>query len=234
MRSKAIWLALLISAQLGGCDGRRPVADHEAAERHTPAAEQVAAILAELPSWAHTQLGRHDRLDFDGDDHDAYELAGIQLQAYTVADIEAGLELALEGVTRVEEWLAVRAKLFLLLRVAFDVPAALEHSDVKVFGPIFAAAHGSDRAPDPYPVGWPVYFDAHGRVSNITVYRQPHGTPYPIIAELDWFNTDFGWRDLPSCVGRCGRHDASEICQCDADCAATGSCCVDFASTCES
>lgn len=161
--------------------------------------EAVRDTVLELPSWADTALGLHDRVPFGAAEHAAYVCAAAQLQGYDPEDLRAGIALAMRvPANRLLD--PVPANVYVLLRILFDVPETIEGNDLKV-GSAFAA-FAPRPADGTYPLRWPVTLDEAGQVTEIAPFRMLHGGDAGPAAELDWFADAFGHRDLErACCG---------------------------------
>lgn len=226
-------------AALAGCSGDAP--EHGLRKSNAPLtnAEEVAAIFSSVPSWAETAPGYADRIDFDEEDLDAYELAAIKLQGYSVSDIADGIELALDDAYGMIAEEVVNANIFVLLRIMYDVPVTVARTSVSVHAPYTGGKIVLDGGlgaspPTNYPLRWPVSFDAYNQVTGIDHFRIASGGGYAPLEEFLWLEGAYSQRNLPSCVGRCGNYDSGKICQCDVWCETYEDCCVDHDYTCGS
>lgn len=221
-------LTLLLLLFVPGCiDGGRRHLGQDVSS--LTAAEEVASIIANLPSWPETIGGTSFTTTFTGADMDAFELAALRVQKFSLSQILDGIELAMADAAEVGtlDREIVRANTFVLLRIAFAVPATLTPSSVEVHSPYTAWPYFTSGS-SYYPILWPVTFDTGGRVHSIARFEPPLGTTHQIIDEYDWLSSTYGFRTLPSCEDRCGNYSPSTACQCDMWCEAYGDCCVDY------
>lgn len=93
------------------------------------------------------------------------------------------------------EYVAQMSKIYLLLRVMYQLPQALNSNNAKTFG---GWIHPSIGTGSTYNMSWPVSATQlpAGIVVNVDKYRGFIGRGYNAAAELDYFNENFQRRNL--------------------------------------
>jgi hypothetical protein len=93
------------------------------------------------------------------------------------------------------EYVDQMSKVYLLLRVMYILPTAMNSSNARTFGGWVHPSIGSSSA---YNMSWPVAVNqtAEGPVISIDKYRGFLGRGYNAAAELDYFNSNFDRRNL--------------------------------------
>lgn len=151
----------------------------------TANAEKAAIIIDGIPSWVD---GTYEKAEVE-----ALVTAARELQKLRVQDVRAAVASRSrpgEG----DRGLESSGKVYVLLRVFFDVPESMEFAEAKVFGGWrFPGAGDTGR---PFPARWPVTV-TEGRVVSVDRFRGYAGAPYAGGAEFDFFSAKWGKRELP-------------------------------------
>lgn len=203
-------LLILLSAVFFGCHSGPKRAMNQS---ELSAAESVAAIIRRLPPWAATTPGAPSSvaLTFGAAEVDAFEVAAVQLQQFSLAEIRGGITQAIDdarnhGLVRLE---VTRANIFALMRVAFDVPESVPPT----------LAIRSDYTSHvytggPYPQAWPAKFTTNGALEKLQPGSVPFGGRKAAVKDFDDVSAAYGFRTIPSCDSRCGASSPAEACQC--------------------
>ena len=89
--------------------------------------------------------------------------------------------------------------IYLLFRLAFNLPTAFPRNETKVFG---GWLHISTTKPDePFNLSWPVAIDQRGESVRIDRFRGYRGKGYDAIGEYEYFSARFHLRSAAVLTG---------------------------------
>lgn len=164
----------------------------------------IVEQLKQSPSWM-------DVIRKDGDYalRDKITRIDFLVASFDTETIRKAIRLYMNGL-HASDYLEGAAKIFVLLRVVFDVPGSVNAKDAKYFG---GWANPSDY-PDPRVTGradllWPFRVGKEGQLVLYGTAAMYNGGPYEPLQEFDFFNKQFGRRMIPSERGGlsgCPRH----------------------------
>jgi hypothetical protein len=143
--------------------------------------------LASLPPWG--------RGDFNNDDWEKYMKVARMIQASDPATVEAVLEQFMhEAITEEFRGHEAESKLFLLMRVVFDLPeTAPEHERRSFKGWVnWPVADAGEEVNLAWPLSW-----RSGRPQLLSSYEGSEGLPYAAALEYQHLRDHYPFRDLP-------------------------------------
>jgi hypothetical protein len=176
MKTPAIhWIAVIAMCVMGGCTikpGEPPV---RASTQDSVAF--IARTLEECPSWE--SLGV-----FDIQEQDKITQTYLMLAQYDTSTLRAGIASYLKRYASPPraEYFAASEKVFVFLRVLFDVPPRFfsqEH-------PFPFSLHGNPYHADGVDLLWPFSLDRHGKLQLTGIALSgSSGPPYDALADFD-------------------------------------------------
>ncbi len=144
-----------------------------------PPAGEPEGLLAGVPPWTDGRYDARKTASLVASAAAARELVNFRLRA-EIRTFAAAHGDSVREMSRV----------FLLLRVVFELPRWIPRHDAQVFG---GWNHPSHFRPGQasFRVGWPVVTSDDGRITVPGAYRSYRGRPYDAAAEFDYFAARF-------------------------------------------
>jgi hypothetical protein len=150
----------------------------------TPRIEALINVIAAIPPWT---AGRYDEVKTR-----ALREAATQLASASLEELRGAVETYAQRHRLSDDATEKLSRLYLLLRVVFDVPCSIARQQAKVFGGWNHPSVGSD---DPsFRLSWPIEVDQDGRLAVVGVYRSYRGRPYDAAGEFQYFAENFELR----------------------------------------
>lgn len=144
----------------------------------------VPYLIQSIPSW----LGGYDK----SKTADLIQI-GAKLSVLTDHEIRDGIQEFSSVYSGANDYLWQISKVYLLLRVLFDVPANIPINQAKVFG---GWGHPSAGTGNTFNLLWPLEMSMDSTLNVVGGFSGYYGAPYDAVGEYDYFSEGFGRREI--------------------------------------
>jgi hypothetical protein len=144
-------------------------------------ADPLLDLIYKIPAWT---------LGYDSDKTERLTDIARQLSKVSTAQLRSLLSLFVQKESSIDEL----SKVYLLLRVLYNLPEKADPKTVKVFGGWVLPSNNSLNVP--YNLSWPIATTHNNLIIVSGTFYGYLGTPYVAVAEFDYFNQNFTKRVL--------------------------------------